>query len=251
MGETMALERISTGIKGLDELIEGGIPRNRTILVAGATGSGKTIFSMQFLYNGALESNEPGVYVTLDERPDLIREDMENFGWDIKDLEEQRKLVIIDASIGRLGLPSNEEHAIVDTSFDYKKLMLETIKTCKAIGAKRLVIDSVATMGMYFKNQDDARLAILEMMYMFSKIGVTTLMVSEIEQDTKKYSRFGVEEFVADGAFILKYLDTGVQGINRTFLVRKMRATNHSSNIHPLEITKKGIEITKIERYGI
>ncbi len=247
----MALERIPSGIEGLDDLIEGGIPKNRTVLVSGATGAGKTIFSMQFLYNGAAKYNEPGVYVTLDERPDLVRQDMEKFGWDIKDMEDQQKLLVIDASIGRLGLPSAEEHAIVDTSFDYKKLILETIKACKSIGAKRLVIDSVATMGVYFKNSDDARLAILEMVYMFSKIGVTTLMVSELEQDTKKYSRFGVEEFVADGVFILKYLDTGVQGINRTFLVRKLRGTKHSSDIHPLEITSKGMEIRNIDDYNL
>lgn len=243
----MNLERINSGIKGLDNLIEGGIPQNRTILVSGATGSGKTIFSMQYLYNGIMLYNEPGVYVTLDERPELIREDMQQFGWNLKDLEEQRKLIIVDASIGRLGLPSTEEHAIIDTSFDYKKLMLETIKACKSIGAKRLVIDSVATMGLYFKSPDDARLAILEMAYMFSKIGVTTIMVSELEQDSKKYSRFGAEEFIADGIFILKYLDTGVQGINRTFLIRKLRGTKHSSDIHPMEITNKGIEIKRIE----
>jgi len=246
-GEKMNLERINSGIKGLDNLIEGGLPKSRTILVSGATGSGKTIFSMQYLFNGINQYNEPGVYVTLDERPDLIREDMGKFGWNIKELEDQRKLLIVDASIGRLGLPTAEEHSIVDTNFDYKKLMLETIKACKSIGAKRLVIDSVATMGMYFKSPDDARLAILEMVYMFSRIGVTTLLVSELEQDTKKYSRFGVEEFVADGVFILKYLDTGVQGINRTFLIRKMRGTKHSSDIHPVEITDKGMEIKRIE----
>ena len=74
------MERIKTGVPGFDGLIEGGIPKGRSVLVSGATGTGKTIFCMQYLYNGAKQFKEPGIYVTLDERPNLIREDVLRFG---------------------------------------------------------------------------------------------------------------------------------------------------------------------------
>ena len=243
------LERIPSGVEGLDELIEGGLPKRRTFLVSGATGAGKTIFSMQFLYNGAIKYGEPGIYVTLDERPELVREDMARFGWDIKQLEEERKLVILDATVSRIGIPSDEEYSLESINFDYKNLLRSIIRIAKEIGAKRVVIDSIATMGMYFKNAEEVRAIVLEMVYVLSKLGVTSFLVSELEPSTNQLSKYGVEEFVADGVFILKYLDTNIQNVNRTLLIRKMRATKHSSYIHPVEITPMGMAIKKIEDY--
>ena len=100
------MERTATGIKGFDNLIEGGIPEARSVLVSGACGTGKTIFCMQFLYNGAMKYKEPGIYVTLDERPDLIRQDMLRFGWDLRKIEDENMIQIIDGSIAKIGLPS-------------------------------------------------------------------------------------------------------------------------------------------------
>lgn len=245
------VQRIPSGIDGLDQLIEGGLPKERTFLVSGATGSGKTIFSMQYLYNGAMKYNEPGIYVTLDERPELIREDMSKFGWDIKRLEDEKKLVILDASISRIGLSSSEDYAVNDLDFDYKKLLLNIVRVAKEVGAKRIVIDSIATLGMYLKSDEEVRAAVLEMVYILSKIGVTAILVSELDIETKRHSKYGVEEFVADGVIILKYLDTGVQGINRTMLIRKMRATKHSAEIHPVEISANGMIIKSIDDYNL
>lgn len=245
------ISRIPSGIPGLDELIEGGIPKKRSFLVSGATGSGKTIFSIQFLYQGAYLYGEPGIYVTLDERPDLIREDMLKFGWNLKRLEDERKMVLLDATVTRLGLDTGEIAAYSETTFDYKKLLLEIIRKVKETNAKRIAIDSIATLGIYFKNPNQIREVVLEMVYVFSKLGLTAFMVSELEQNSNRYSKYGVEEFVADGIFVLKYLDTGIQGINRTMLIRKMRGTKHSSEIHPMEITDKGIVIKNIDDYNL
>lgn len=245
------INRLSTGIPGLDELIEGGLPRKRSFLVSGATGAGKTIFSMQYLYQGAYLYGEPGIYVTLDERPDLIREDMLKFGWNIKRMEDEKKIVLLDATVTRLGLDSGEQATYSETSFDHKKLLLEIIRQVKETNAKRIVIDSIATLGVYFKDQDMIREAIMEMIYVFSKLGLTAVLVSELDPSTNKYSKYGVEEYIADGVFVLKYLDTGIQGINRTMLIRKMRATKHSSEIHPMEITDNGAVIKSIDDYNL
>lgn len=246
-----AIERIPSGVTGFDKLVEGGLPKTRTFLVSGATGAGKTIFSMQYLYNGAKMYGENGIYVTLDERPKLIREDMSKFGWDITSLENEKKLVILDASISRIGMASDEEYAVADINFDYKKLLLDVVRVAKEVGAKRVVIDSIATLGMYFKTEEEVRAVVLEFVYILSRIGVTTLLVSELEQNSSRYSKYGVEEFVADGVIVLKYLDTGIQGLDRTLLIRKMRGTKHSSEIHPVEITPSGMNVKNIDDYNL
>jgi len=176
---------------------------------------------------------------------------MARFGWDVSQLEAEKKLVILDASITRIGMPSEEKYSVSDVQFDYKKLLMEVVRVAKEIGAKRIVVDSIATLGMYFKNPEEVRSAVLEFVYILSRIGVTSILISELEAGTNKYSKYGVEEFVSDGVFVLKYLDTGVQGINRTLLIRKMRATNHSAEIHPVEITKDGMVVKSIDDYDL
>ena len=106
------IERVPTGITGLDIHIEGGFPKNRTILVSGGTGTGKTIFAFQYLINGAMLYNEPGVALVLDENPRKLREDMLRFGWDLKKLENQGLIAIVDATAARIGTTSEERFAI-------------------------------------------------------------------------------------------------------------------------------------------
>lgn len=240
------MKRTNTGIEGLDELIEGGFPRLRSILVTGATGTGKTIFSMQYLYNGAKKYNEAGVYLTLDERPDLIREDMLKFGWDIKELEEQGKLQIIDGSITKIGLVNDEEYTTHTTGFNLDKLLLEMMRVIKRLDAKRVVIDSIPALGFNFENEIQVRKAILKLSYMLTRAGVTAILTTEVDEGSKRFGKYGVEEYVADGVIVLHYLGVGTQN-NRSLHIRKLRATKHSEELHPLEITSEGIKIKKIE----
>ncbi len=238
--------RIPTGITGLDELIEGGLPEGRSFLVSGATGTGKSIFSTQFIYAGATMYKQPGVYVTLDERPNLLREDMLSFGWDLRRLEDENLIEIIDGSVAKIGMPSEEQFSM-PTGFDLDKLLLEIMRTVRRMGAKRIVIDSLPALGFNYDNVNDVRKAILKMSYMLERTGVTTLMVSEVkENDAGTFSRFGVEEFVVDGVFMLHYLGMGGQS-NRTMHIRKLRATHHSENLHPIEITPQGMRVLSRE----
>ncbi len=240
------MNRIPTGIEGLDGLIEGGLPEGRSFLVSGATGTGKSIFCTQFIYEGATKFKQPGVYVTLDERPNLLREDMLSFGWDLRKLEDDNLIEMIDGSVAKIGMPSDEQFAM-PTGFDLDKLLLEIMRTTRRIGAKRLVIDSLPALGFNYDNTNEVRKAILKLSYMLERTGVTTLMVSEVkESDAGTFSRFGVEEFVVDGVFILHYLGMGSQS-NRTLHIRKLRATHHSEDLHPLQITPRGISIQTME----
>jgi len=240
------MNRIPTGITGLDELMEGGIPEGRSVLVSGGTGTGKTIFGLQYLYFGAKKYNEPGIYLTLDERPDLVRQDMLRFGWDLRKIEDENMLQIIDGSLAKVGLPSEEQFSLPSTGFDLDKLLLEIMRVSKRIGAKRLVLDSLPALGFNYDNENEVRKAILKLSYLLMKTGVTSLLTSEVAEGENKFGRYGVEEFVVDGVIVLHYMGIGTQS-NRTMHIRKMRATKHSEDLHPLEITDKGIVIHKVE----
>ena len=241
------MERVPSGLNGLDALIEGGFPEGRTTLISGGCGTGKTIFCTQYLYNGAMKYKEPGIYVTLDERPELIRQDMLRFGWDIRKLEEEGLLQIIDGSLAKVGIPSEEEFSMPATGFDIDKLLLEIMRTTKRIGAKRLVIDSIPALGMNFENDSEIRNAILKLSYLLMRIGITTLVTSEVSEGDNKFGKYGIEEYVVDGVIVLHYMGIGTRS-NRTLHIRKMRATKHSEDLHPIEITPKGIMIKKVDK---
>ncbi len=240
------MERVPTGIDGLDEMIEGGFPRGRTVLLSGGCGTGKSIFSMQYLYRGAMDYGEPGVYVTVDERPELTRQDMMRFGWDVKSLEEQGKLVILDLTGTQIGVQSGEKYSM-NSALDVDRLVLKIMQTAGEIGAKRLVIDSVPALGFRMKDPQDVRNMILKLTYMIRKSDLTAILISEVPEQTPGsgpmlFSKYGVEEAVADSVILLHYLGMGTD-TNRTFYIRKMRGTKHKEDIIPLHITPTGIKL--------
>lgn len=245
------IERVPTGIIGLDEHIEGGFPKGRTILVSGGCGTGKSIFSFQFLYKGAVEHDEPGVALILDERPEKLRQDMLRFGWDLEKLENKGKIAIIDASTGRIGVSSEERYAISPMNLNLDHLLLETMKVADQIGAQRIIIDSLSSIGFHAQSLFEVRKSIMKINYMVEKSGMTAILTSEIPEQAYAsprfvFSRYGVEEYVADGVIVLHYLDVGTQS-NRTLFIRKMRGTKHTEGLLPMEITEKGIVVHRLE----
>lgn len=221
--------RIKTGIPGLDRLVQGGFVQGSVYLLTGATGTGKTIFGCQYLWYG-LQKGETCVYVTLEEDPVDIREDAKCFGWDFEKFEDKGlcKIIYIDpVSTGNINT------AIVS---EMKKLK-----------AKRLVIDSTAVMGMALEKESLVRRRVFSIVNALKNYeNCTSIVISEIPEDTKKLSRFAVEEFVVDGVIILNYLGME-EGYNRSLVVRKMRRTGHSKDIHPFEVGSKGIVIRKTD----
>ncbi len=247
----MTVERCPTGIAGLDELIEGGFPRKRTVLVSGATGTGKSILCMQFIYQGAALYGEPGVFVTFDEAPDKLRQDMLEFGWNLKDLEARDLIAIVDASSARSGAPSDEAYAMVPGQMDFDKVVLDVLSVARKIKAKRLAIDSIPAMAFQLEKEQDVRKSLLKLSYIIGRAGLTTIFTSEVPEQAlgsgaMQFSKFGVEEYIADGVLLLNFLGVGAQS-TRTLYVRKMRSTKHTLEIHPMEITEKGVTVKRIE----
>jgi len=210
------IERVSIGIKGLDKFIEGGVPKGSTILLTGSPGTGKTIFAVQFLFNGAL-NNEKGVYISMEEDVERLKNYMEaTFGWKLNELEKSKKLIFLRTEL-----------------FDYEKFksMLET--NVEKSKAERLVIDPITTLSLFFEKPLEIRRSLLDLDRLLKKLGCTTILTCEVPEGSNAISSFGIEEFTSDGIIILKYY-TG--SLPRSLIIRKMRATNHSTDEIPFEI---------------
>jgi len=234
------MTRTKTGISGLDELIGGGLVEGSTTLVSGGTGSGKTIFGLQFLYNGASKFNEPGVFVTLETRPTELKVEAKQFGWDLDELEEKNTLIIVDAASNKAGLPAYGDYAL-RRGFDISTLAREIYRAIEDSKAKRLVIDCVSAFEMKFDDPSEVRSELFQISALLRELKVTSLLISEtINPETQ--SRAGVEQFVTQGLISLNFAeDKGT--LKRDMLIWKMRQTSHSLKKHSFTISKKGIEI--------
>ncbi|MCK5023370.1 MAG: hypothetical protein KAS04_04310 [Candidatus Aenigmarchaeota archaeon] len=219
--------RVSTGIPGLDNLIEGGFEEGSVNLISGKTGTGKSIFSAQFIHNGVKEFNEKGLYITTGDTIKNIKKQAAKFGWDLDALEKEGNLKVLHVE-----------------PYDVEKLM-ENISLSKGVNeAKRVVIDSISMFELYMQNPYKIRKSLFSMLQKFKDLGKTVLVVAEVQEDSKNLSRFGVVEFMVDSVILLQYL--GIAKCKRSLNIRKMRMTNHSSDIHPFEIGPKGIELLEI-----
>jgi len=212
--------RAPTGVEGLDQLISGGLLRGRTYLIAGETGTGKTIFSLRFLLKG-VEEGEPGIYLPFDETIDSTIEGALTLGWDLETPMKQRKLRILDIK------PFFAEMARDKFMAETVRKIVGELKThVNDIGAKRLVIDPVAPlMGEVIDvswTRDYIR-GFVQAAEMF--LGCTTLISSEVPTGSQTLSRFGVEEFLSSGIIRLAVLNAYNRSF-RTLQVRKMRWTN-------------------------
>jgi len=234
----MEIERVLTGIPGFDELVNGGIPKRNIVLIAGGPGTGKTIFAMQYIYNGLIRG-EPGIYVALEEHPVQVRINMSQLGWDPKKFEEQGKFAVVDAFTGGIGEAAKRERYVVK-SVDDVQTLLDVLRTAiKDLDANRVVVDSVTTL--YITKPVIARSVVLQLKKLLSGIGCTSLLVSQVSITERGFGGPGVEHAV-DGIVRLD-LDEMEGKLYRSIIVWKMRGTAHSMNRHPFEITSKGIQI--------
>jgi circadian clock protein KaiC len=232
------MSRVETGHPGLDELIEGGFPSRCTFLICGAAGAGKTIFALQYLLHGA-KKGEPGLYVSFEEPIEKTREFMKRFGWDLESFENERKLLLIDASISKM---LRGKTTTLKEAFDLSGLYRIIQEGVRRIGVRRVVIDSISALLIHFREMPVVRTELVAIKTMLEEMGCTSLFLSEIPQGTVNFSRFGVEEFVADGVILLKYASD--QGRRRRFIeIYKMRGVAHVSGDHPFEISKEGIKV--------
>lgn len=222
--------KMKSGIPGLDAMLGGGFAKGSTIAVAGGTGSGRTIFVSQFLYKGAQEHNEPGLFISFDDQKESLYPNLASFGWDMIDLERKQKLVFIEYPHNELAAFSDQESAMKD--------LISTL------GIKRVVIDSITPFSMMFSTPEERRLATLKLVSAVKGWKVTALISSELvhgSEDGFPHTVSGVESF-CDGFIHLSYRRDGGKRRREVEIV-KMRGSHHEHELKPAHITDGGFVI--------
>jgi KaiC domain protein len=240
------IERVVTGIAGLDEILNGGIPKRNVVLLSGGPGTGKSILAQQYLYNGLLRG-EPGVLVVLEEHPVQVRISMSQFGWDVRSYEEKNVFAIVDAFTAGIGEAAKREKYVVRDPGDFQLLLDVLRDAINDVNAERAVVDSVSTL--YITKPAMARGMILQLKKVLSGMGCTSMLISQVSVTERGFGGPGVEH-AADGIIRLD-LDEVDGELKRSIIVWKMRGTSHSMRRHPFIITSKGIEIKATETIKI
>lgn len=227
------MKRIKTDIKGFDELIEGGFPQGSTILLSGSAGTGKTIFSIEYLYNAIKNNKEKCIYFTFEEKKKSLIEQAKQFNWDLEKFEKGRKLKIVSIGIESIT----------------KEYIDEVFEIINNFNPTRIVIDSISTLSfLATQNYDiNSKHAIRKFIYYFlakfkEKDNITSIFISQ--KDIKLSNT--IAEYLCDGVVSIEYESLGGE-FSRNLTVKKMRKTKNNEDLHPLEISKDGIIVHSLE----
>jgi len=240
----VVIERVSSGVIGLDELIEGGFVKGSVILVTGKTGTGKTLFCGSFLYSGALKG-EYGVYISTEEsEADIVNDIQSTFKkWNFKDMV-QKGLIRVFSIRPLLVAPEEVDIKLIKV---YINSIIEKIDALvHEVKLSRVVIDSVSMLEQFLKETYLARVGIALLIDKLKSYGITTILTGTVEEGSEKLSGSGIVEFLVDGVIKLDFVPVSEE-FQRTLIIRKMRRTNHSTLIHPFKITEEGIKVFKVE----
>lgn len=237
------VDYVPTGVPGVDDILANkGIPRGHTILVSGGPGSGKTTFSIQYLYAGVTQHGEPGVYVTLDEEPRDIRTNMAAYGWDLEKLEDENQLRFINISPVRV-TPSEGTGLIQIGMKEFRLIkLLEAIKKgVNEVQAKRIVVDPITIFTLQYPDEVERIYAMRDLMRDLRTTGCTNLLISEL-RGTGWEREHQFEEYLTQGVILLRTFQSGSKLI-RVFQVAKMRGLAIDNQPRPYEIAANGIEV--------
>ncbi len=218
------MERIKTGIKGFDDLVEGGIPKGSSVLLTGPCGAGKLFFASEYLYN----SNEPSLFYTFEKDTNYLKDALSLFDWDLEERIKSKQFTVVTSEL-----------------YQFETFLSDLEDNIDKLSASRVVLDSLTIIGQFFDSPYKMRKGLIEMRNMIKNTGATAIMITETPDNTDKLSAFGSEEFVLDGV-IQMHLMRKESEVIRGVSVRKMIGTRIDPAIHPYELTKKGMKIHKV-----
>lgn len=223
-------KRVKTGISGFDKVIEGGLITNSINLISGGAGTGKTIFCLQYLYNGAKDFDEKGMYISFEESEEELKSDVEGLGLNFELVADKVKFI----------------HVPIYDLNDFLSLLRLEVEKFKP---KRVVIDPMSAFAMPMEDDFERRKQILKVKETLKELNCTSMLSSEIPSDSisgadsaGKFSRFEIEEFLCDSVIVLHYAGLGGES-DRAIRVVKMRKTNHIRGPVPMVIGKGGMKV--------
>ena len=236
-----ALPKSPTGIAGLDEVTQGGLPRGRPSLVCGPAGCGKTLLAMEFLVRGIMQFGEPGVFVAFEETRDDLVANVASMGFDLAKFEAEGMLVVDHVSV----VPNE----MMETgSWDLEALFIRFGASIDAVGAKRVVIDTIETLFGAFKDTATLRSELRRLFLWLKARGVTAVITGERGGGT--LTRHGIEEYVSDCVIVLDHLVTEQTSVRR-LRVLKYRGSLHGTNQYPFLIGEHGVSVQPITSLGL
>jgi circadian clock protein KaiC len=236
-----SLSKTPTGIQGLDEITFGGFPKGRSTLICGSAGCGKTLLSIEFLVHGAMQFNEPGVFMAFEETEDDLRKNVASLGYDLKELTDRKKLVIDHIHI--------EPSEIEETGeYDLGGLFVRLGYAIDSIGAKRVVLDTIESIFAGLPNPAILRAELRRLFRWLKDKGVTAIITGERGDGT--LTRQGLEEYVSDCVILLDHR-TREQISTRRLQIIKYRGSTHGTNEYPFLIDEHGISVLPITSVGL
>ncbi len=237
VNDSPVIVKMKTGIVGLDSITNGGLPTLRSTLIAGSSGSAKTVLAVQFLAEGVKQFNENGVFVTFEEPADDIRKNMYSLGWPIQEWEEEGKFVFVDAS------PQPDDAFVVSGDYDLGALIARIEHAIKKVNASRVSLDSISAIFTQLQDSTIIRRELYRLAFALKRMKMTSVMTAERLNEYGEIARFGVEEFVSDNVIILRnFLEAEKR--RRTIEILKFRGAIHQKGEYPFTVVPgEGISI--------
>ena len=230
------LAKAPTGIQGLDEITDGGLPKGRPTLVCGGAGCGKTLLAMEFLVRGTTEFNEPGVFMAFEETAQDLSQNFASLGFDLRELIARKKIVVDSVHIERSEIEEGGE-------YDLEGLFIRLGLAIDSIGARRVVLDTVESLFSGLPNQAVLRAELHRLFRWLKEKGVTAIITGE--RGGGMLTRQGLEEYVSDCVIVLDHR-VSEQTSSRRLRVVKYRGSTHGSNEYPFLIDEDGISVLPV-----
>jgi circadian clock protein KaiC len=238
---TAPLPKSPTGIEGLDEVTGGGLPQGRPTLICGSAGCGKSLLAIEFVVHGARRYGEPGVFMSFEERPEELTQNVRSLGFDLDDLVAQGKLIVDYVHIERSEIEETGE-------FDLEGLFIRLGLAIDSVGAKRVVLDTIESLFSGLSNHTILRAELRRLFRWLKDKGVTAVITCERGDGT--LTRHGLEEYVSDCVILLDHRVTE-QLSTRRLRVVKYRGSAHGTDEYPFLIDKNGITVLPITSAGL